>query len=91
MKGAQEESLRQFWEESTDQCNTVSVIPGFTVKETPAEREMLLILVFALIIIVPLLISTSVLISGTEPQLQLPGFSYALVTAPVRVSVNFNW
>jgi hypothetical protein len=36
------------------------------------------------------LITTLVLLSGTDPQLRLPGTSQDVFTAPVRVLLNFR-
>ena len=68
----------------------VSTTPGATVNETPGEILRLLIVVLVFNTTVPLLIITSVPLSGTFPQLQLAGFSHAEETLPVQVLLNFT-
>ena len=64
------------------------VFGEFTVKIASGFKFRLRIVTFELIITDPELIVTSVLLSGTVPQLQFPGVSHAVLTEPVHVSVK---
>jgi len=69
-------------------CNTVSIKPVVTVKDTPGETDRLLHDALELTVTVPLGIITAVVAVGTLLQLQLPAVSQLVFTAPVQVLVT---